>query len=127
MDTSNLNIAQTALALNIDELTVERRIFYVFLDELFEPITEHALLSINLIKQIGHGGFGRVFYVTLKSSFESYAMKAVDTRLLERNFNPPIDYKYLLNGLAIEKEVGLHGKNCRFLVKLINTCHCKVE
>jgi len=91
MDTSNLNIAQTALALNIDELTVERRIFYVFLDELFEPITEHALLSINLIKQIGHGGFGRVFYVTLKSSFESYAMKAVDTRLLERNFNPPID------------------------------------
>jgi hypothetical protein len=127
MDTSNLNIAQTALALNIDELTVERRIFYVFLDELFEPITEHALLSINLIKQIGHGGFGRVFYVTLKSSFESYAMKAVDTRLLERNFNPPIDYKYLLNALAIEKEVGLHGKNCRFLVKLINTCHCKVE
>jgi len=126
MDTSNLNIAQTALALNIDELTVERRIFYVFLDELFEPITEHALLSINLIKQIGHGGFGRVFYVTLKSSFESYAMKAVDTRLLERNFNPPIDYKYLLNALAIEKEVGLHGKNCRFLVKLINTCHCKV-
>ena len=127
VDTSNLNIAQTAQELNVDELTVDINNIYDYSDELFERITEHAVLSINLIKQIGHGGFGRVFYVTLKSSFESYAMKAIDKRLLVGNFDPPIDYKYLLKTLAVEKEVGLHGKDCRFLVKLINTCHSEVS
>ena len=127
MDTSNFDIAPTAPVLNVDELSVDNENIYTYLDELFEPITEHAVLSINLMKQIGHGGFGRVFYVTLKSSFDSYAMKAIDKRLLVRNFNPLIDYKYLLNSLAIEKEVGLHGKDCIFLVKLINTCHSEIS
>lgn len=114
------------------------------MNQLFEPISEKAIMSIKLIKQIGRGGFGRVFYAKLKSSDETFAMKVVDKYLLFSIFKPapeagkkqrrqvilnetPENCKYFLKLLSMEKEVGLLAKDCRFLVSLINTCHSRVN
>ena len=131
IDTSNFNPIQPMASINFDEITVNHINIGEYMDQMFEPITKKAMMSIKLIKQIGRGGFGKVFYVKLKSSGETFAMKAVDKNSLIKIFNPTNDnlndYKYFLKLFPIEKEVGLLAKNCRFLVSLKYTCHSEVN
>ena len=100
-------------------------------------------MSIHIEKQIGSGGFGKVFYVKLKDSGAKFALKSIDKQSLlsyiELNSKDEkktsenattIDsfryYKYFFKSLAIEKEIGLLGKDCRFLVNLMNVFQTEV-
>jgi len=65
-----------------------------------------------------------------------YALKAVnkmaniDVRIIkDSNFNRElvVDYKKYLKEHFFEKEVGLLGNECRFLVKLINSFQTEVN
>jgi hypothetical protein len=64
-----------------------------------------------------------------------YALKAVnkmaniDVRIIDSNFKRKlvVDYKKYLKEHFFEKEVGLLGNECRFLVKLINSFQTEVN
>ena len=133
------------LEINLDQITLTAQNLDKCFKQIFDPINEHAAMSIRLIKQIGSGGYGNVFYMRFKSSNKAYAMKAINRNAIntflrlvpktgfpkddvkEAEMKEEVDYESFIKSLAIEKKLGFLGKECRFLVKLINTCISKVN
>ena len=96
-----------------------------YLRKEFQTIDKKSFLSIELIRNIGKGGFGEVFLTKINDKY--YAMKLINKlnllKILKKKNEPFYHAKYnsYYKALTMEKQVGFLGNECRFLVKLINS------
>jgi len=110
---------------NIDIPDLKEKNVDEYLRKEFQIIDEKSFLSIELIRNIGKGGFGEVFLTKINE--KCYALKLINKlNLLKKSKlkSEPfisVDYNSYYKELTMEKKVGFLGNECRFLVKLINS------